>query len=222
MAEEVPIARSPIVPADPEVVAAGWAVSGRRSSAALRITDCMPLAKVAIKAPLGGAMAHGLGVRFGRSARQRWEIGEGEAVVLVVGAGPGEWLVLGPPRTQDRLRSVLCHTAAVTDELVSVIDLTHGRALLRLTGERSGDLLAKECGVDLADEACPDGAALRSAVSGVATDLIRDDADGDGRAPTRSYLLHCERSSGQYLFDSLLDAGAELGVDIDGYVPPGL
>ncbi|MGI8701172.1 MAG: hypothetical protein ACR2JU_08200 [Nocardioidaceae bacterium] len=222
MAEEEPIARSPIAPARPELVAAGWAVSGRRSGAALRITDCMPLAKVAVKAPLGGTMAHGLGVRFGRSARQRWEIGEGEAVVLVVASGPGDWLVLGPPRTQDGLRSALYDTAAVADELVSVIDLTHGRALMRLTGEKSRDLLAKECGVDLADETCPDGAALRSAVSGVATDLIRDDVDRGDRAPTTSYLLHCERSSGQYLFDSLLDAGAELGVDIDGYVPPGL
>ncbi len=222
MAEEAPVARSPIAPAAPEAVEAGWAVSGRRSSAALRITDCMPLAKVGVRAPVNGAMAQRLAVRFGRSARQRWDIGESEAKVLVVGAGPGEWLVLGPPRTQDLLRSVLCDTAAVADELVSVIDLTHGRALVRLTGERSRDLLAKECGVDLADGFCPDGAALRSAVSGVATDLIRDDVDGDGRAPTPSYLLHCERSSGQYLFDSLLDAGLEFGVDIDGYVPPGL
>ena len=33
----------------------------------------------------------------------------------------------------------------------------------------------------------------------------------------RSYLLHCERSVGQYLFDALLDAGAEFGVEVDGF-----
>ncbi len=47
----------------------------------------------------------------------------------------------------------------------------------------------------------------------VVTDVVRDDFDG-----TRSYLLHCERSSGQYLFDVLVDAGAEFGLEIAGFV----
>jgi hypothetical protein len=32
-----------------------------------------------------------------------------------------------------------------------------------------------------------------------------------------SYLLHCERSSGQHLFDALLDATGEFGGDVDGF-----
>jgi sarcosine oxidase subunit alpha len=32
-----------------------------------------------------------------------------------------------------------------------------------------------------------------------------------------SYLCYCERSSGQFLFDTLMDAGNEFGVDADGY-----
>jgi hypothetical protein len=63
----------------------------------------------------------------------------------------------------------------------------------------------------------PDGAALRSTVAAVATDIIRDDRDG-----VRSYLLHCERSSGQCLFDALLDAGADFGIQIDGFTTPGI
>jgi len=31
------------------------------------------------------------------------------------------------------------------------------------------------------------------------------------------HLLHCERSSGQFLFDALCDAGAEFEIDVDGY-----
>jgi len=42
--------------------------------------------------------------------------------------------------------------------------------------------------------------------------VVRDDVDG-----VRSYLLHCERSSGQYFFDALLDAGQEFGIDIGGF-----
>ena len=63
----------------------------------------------------------------------------------------------------------------------------------------------------------PDGAAFRSAVAGVATDFVRDD-----RAAGPSYLLHCERSSGQYLFGALVSAGESLGIGVDGFPPPGI
>lgn len=48
------------------------------------------------------------------------------------------------------------------------------------------------------------------------TDVVRDDHAG-----ARSYLLHCERSSGQYLFDALLDAGAASGLEVTGFRGPG-
>ena len=99
-------------------------------------------------------------------------------------------------------------------EMVSVIDLTHGRALLRLSGADGVGVLAKLCAIDLADTVTPNLSAFRSSVAKLVTDVVRDDlADG-----TRSYLLHCERSSGQHLFDCLIDAGAEFGIDIAG--PP--
>jgi heterotetrameric sarcosine oxidase gamma subunit len=190
---------------------AGWEVSGRRSDAALTVTDCTPLAKVHVRAPWNGAMAKALGVPFGRASR--------EAGGLLVGSGPGEWLVLAPPGAAGPVVSRLTETAAgsAPEEFVSVIDLTHGRALVRVTGERAPDLLALLCPIDLDGDMTPDGAAFRSALAGIATDFVRDD-----RAGTRSYLMHCERSSGQYLFDSLLSAGESLGLGIDGFTAPGI
>ncbi|WP_219417017.1 sarcosine oxidase subunit gamma [Pseudonocardia nigra] len=205
MSDLVALARSPIAAADPVGEHGGWEVSVRRSTAALTITDCTPLAKVAVRAPVDGAMQRALGVPFGRAARS----GDGE---LVVGSGPGGWLVLAPVGTAARVRSRLAATAAATGEFVSVVDLTHGRALVRLRGGASADLLAKVCAVDLSDAVTPDGAAFRSSVARLVTDVVRDDVDG-----TRSYLLHCERSSGQYLHDALLDAGAEFGIDAAGF-----
>jgi heterotetrameric sarcosine oxidase gamma subunit len=106
------------------------------------------------------------------------------------------------------------------EEFVSVVDLTHGRALMRITGPDAADLLARLCGADLHDDMAPDGAALRSAVAGVATDIVRDDVyDGAG---VPSYLLHCERSSGQYLFGALVSAGESLGIGVDGFRLPGI
>jgi len=210
-----PVARSPIAPAPPVVVKAGWEVSGRRANAAgadtLTLTDCTPLTKMQLRAPVGGEVAASLGVPFGRAARDP----DG---TLVVGSGPGEWLLLAPPGQAGALEPRLEKAAAqAPGESVTWVDLTHGRALIRLYGWSAAGVLAKVCGIDLSDGITPDGAAFRTSVAALATDVIRDDLGG-----TRSYLLHCERSSGQYLFGALLSAGTEFGIETDGFEPPGI
>ena len=218
-----PVSRSPIAPAPPVRVEAGWEVSGSCSDAPLTITDCTPLAKVHLRAPWNGAMAKALGVPFGRAGREGGGAYGPEGVWLVVGSGPGEWHVLAPPGAAAAVTDWLATVAAdaAGDEFVSVTDLTHGRALVRVTGPDAADLLARLCGADLEDDMAPDGAALRSGVAGVATDIIRDDTMIDG-AGVPSYLLHCERSSGQYLFGALVSAGEELGIGVDGFRLPGI
>jgi len=212
------VARSPIAPATPLRVEAGWEVSGCRSDAPLSIADHTPLAKVHLRAPWNGTMAKALGVPFGRAGREAGPDGPAGAW-LVVGSGPGEWYVLAPPGAAATVADWLGKMAAdsASGEFVSVVDLTHGRALVRITGRDAADLLARLCGADLHDEMAPDGAALRSAVAGVATDIIRDDRDG-----VPSYLLHCERSSGQYLFGALVSAGESFGIGVDGFRLPGI
>jgi heterotetrameric sarcosine oxidase gamma subunit len=207
------LARSAIAPAPPVVALAGWAVSGRRKvgrdGTGQIISDWSPLTKVQVRGPAAGRAAAALGVGFGRAARN--PVGK-----LVVGSGPGEWLLLAAPGLADAVQDELAELAARADgEHVTWVDLTHGRALIRLTGPRCDALLALLCGIDLAEDVTPDGAAFRTAVAAVATDVIRDDLAG-----VRSYLLHCERSSGQYLFGALLQAGAEFGLEIDGFTLP--
>ncbi|MFC5995744.1 sarcosine oxidase subunit gamma [Pseudonocardia hispaniensis] len=204
-----PVARSPIAPIKPRIEH-GWEVSGARSTAALTIADETPMAKVAVRAPFDGAVARLLGVGFGRAARGPADLhAQGPAAALVIGSGPGEWLVLAAPGTAPALRDRLETLVAGTGEFASVIDLTHGRALLRLRGAEVPAMLAKVCAIDLSDDVIADGAAFRSSVARLVTDVVRDDVDG-----VPSYLLHCERSSGQYLFDALLDAGAEFGIEV--------
>ncbi|MPZ80893.1 MAG: FAD-dependent oxidoreductase [Actinophytocola sp.] len=170
----------------------------------LVLADHSVLAKVLVRATHDGAMAAALGTRFGAVTRES----DGS---LVVGAGPGEWLVLGATGTGDKLLERLCALATEAGEFTSVVDLTHGRALVRLTGDRATDLLATVCAIDLADDVTPNGAALRTHVAGLVTDLVRDD-----RESVPSYVLHCERSSGQSLWDALLDFGTEYGIEIGG------
>jgi len=198
-----PIARSPITPAPPVAIVDGWEVSQRRSTGALTISDRTPWAKVLVHAAEDGPYSETVAVGFGRAAR-----GDGR---LEIGSGVGEWLLLGPIGAAGDL---MARAAARTDaELVSVLDLTHGRALVRLTGAAAPSIVAKLCGVDLADAVTPNLVAFWSLVANVATEIVRDDVAG-----VRSYLLQCERASGQYLFDELLDAGAEYGLEVNGFV----
>ncbi|CAN5808442.1 sarcosine oxidase subunit alpha [soil metagenome] len=203
------VARSPIPATGPADIVDGWQVATHQTRAALRVADHTPLPKTWVRAPRDGSLAASLSAR-GRA--ERTDDGS-----LVCGVGPGEWLVVeaapggeGAADTRGRLRDL----ASVGDEMVTIIDQTHGRALVRLTGDLGPQVLAKICAIDLHDDVTPDGTALRTQVAAVTTDIVRDDVEG-----TCSYLLGCEWSSGQYLFDEVLIAGAEFDIVVDGFHP---
>ena len=123
------------------------------------------------------------------------------ADALVSGSRPDEWSIIGTAET--------CGTAAArvaTGGFTSVIDCSHGRALFRLTGVRAAAALEKVCSIDWSDDMTPDGAAVSASVAKVNCDIIRND-----RSDIPSYLIACDRSFGQYLFDALVDACGEFG-----------
>lgn len=205
-----PLARGAI---EPGVAAtrSGWVVDARRSVADLTLSDESPLAKVLVKGPVTGSLGTALGTSFGRAARTVI----GGETALVVGSGPGEWLVVGRSGSAAAIVAAIEQTVSGRGEFVSVIDLTHGRALMRVTGLRTPSVLEKVCAIDVDDAVVPNGAAFRSSVATVVTDVVRDDQDG-----TPSYLLHCERSTGQFLSEALLDAGEEYGIEMTTLVGP--
>lgn len=182
--------------ADPPVFRSSIAPAGP-ATGALRPADESAATKMVVRADPDSAAAAHLGVAFASSRA----IGD----ALVVGQRPGEWQVLGPAAA----------VAAVIDGLdvpghLSVVDLTHGRALIRLTGRDAPRALEKVCSIDWSDAMTPDGAAVSASVAKVTCDIVRRDRDG-----SRSYLLSCDRSLGQYLFDVLLDACGEFDVGIE-------
>ena len=163
------------------------------SGAELTLADVSSTAKTIVRAGADTPAASTLGVVFGASRA------EGDLVVL--GQRPGEWMLLGD-------------AGAVVSRLdtsghVSVIDHTHSRALFQLTGAASASLLEKVCSLDWSDAMTPDGAVVSASIAKVTCDLTRQDVDG-----TPSYLIACDRSFGQYLFDALLDAGDEFGIGV--------
>jgi sarcosine oxidase gamma subunit len=108
---------------------------------------------------------------------------------LVWSVTPGEWTVLGTKPDRE------------------TVDLTHVRAMFRLTGHAADTLINRVCGLDLTDGMFPNGATARTLLAGVATEIIRDDQD---RVP--SYLIVPSSSYNTYIRRVIEDAGAEFGL----------
>jgi heterotetrameric sarcosine oxidase gamma subunit len=162
------------------------------------VSDESAASKVLVKAAPDTAAARSLGVPFGSSAIQ--------VDALVLGSRPGEWTLLF-----EEVTSVTARIA--TDGFVSIVDWTHSRGMLRLTGDDGARALEKVCNIDFSDHMTPDGAVLSIGVAGIGTDLVRNDVTEADGSVTRSYLLLFDRSFGQSLYDSLIDAASEFSAD---------
>ena len=215
MAETFPIARSPITQAPPVVMLAAWRVSPAPKQRSARIVDCTPYPGF-FRSATSSPSARALDAGRGRVRRD-------ESGALVAGVGPEEWIVIGPPGAP--LPSALSQPSDGSGPS-AVMDLTHARALIRIVGADSARVMSKLCGIDFGDATTPDDTALRTSVAV----LVAGDSGNLARRPrrqqrmeagSRSYLIMCERSAGQYLFDALLDAGQEFGIDIEGFAVSG-
>ena len=164
--------------------------------APLQLVDESELTKVVVRAAVGTAAKANLAVAFATSRTSD--------DVLIAGTRPDEWMLIGDADA----------VAARADDLpieghVSIIDWTHGRAAFRLSGANAAKALEKVCSIDWSDIMTPDGAVLSASIAGVSCDIVRQDQDG-----TPSYLVLADRSFGQYLFDAVLDAGAEFDIAV--------
>ena len=110
---------------------------------------------------------------------------------LFVSTAPGQEAVVLPALA-----------AAAGDELITVTDVTHGRAQLRLSGARAAEVLSRLCALDFHDARFPNGMAWQTSVAKTTQLVIRDDLD-DGQP---SYWLIGARSLAAYLWTTLLEA----------------
>ncbi len=167
----------------------------------LTLSDISSTVKWLVRAGAEGPAADLLDAQFGTS-----RAAAGGALVL--GSRPGEWIVVG---TASEVAAAVAGIDGLEEqEFCSALDWTHGRAMFRVTGASAPRMLEKVCGLDWSDHMTPDGAVVSASVALVTCDIARNDRDG-----VRSYLIFCDRSFGQYLFDALIDAGNEFGLSAD-------
>lgn len=99
----------------------------------------------------------------------------------------------------------LTHLEQLTDELITVTDVTNGHCALRIAGEKSAELLSYLCGLDFHDSQFGNSAAKISSVAKTRQLIIRHDQDDQP-----AYYLFGGRSFGAYLWDTILEAGQHL------------
>jgi len=174
-------------------------------SGGLTLTDSSATVKWLVRAFDEGPAAACLQTPFGSSRQD-------PSGALVLGSRPGEWILLG---AQDAVARVVESLQGFgSGDFVTAVEWTHGRAMFRVSGRHAPRALEKVCSLDWSDPMTPDGAVTSASVAKVICDIARDDCRG-----TLSYLVLCDRSFGQYVFDALIDAGREFGLTV---VPAGL
>lgn len=192
----------------------GWLVGGERTSSLFRLSDVSTAAKLVLHAAPAGELAERLNVALGRV--ESFEDG-----LVVAGLLPGQWLVLGAGDSGDLAARLVSIASA---ESISVVDVTDGRFLVRLTGPQAPLTLARLCAVDLGDRGFPNGSAATTLVAGVRTTVLRDDLFAEDLAnlyePIKgeiaSYLLCGDRSQARWFVDTVLEAGTSLGLEFEG------
>ena len=112
-----------------------------------------------------------------------------------------------PPGREVSAQKKLTTTLEASEQFVTVTDITHGRAEIRVIGPDSQALLSKICGLDFHSSAFPNETAKQSSLAKTAQLIIRRDT---GELPAFSIIG--VQSLGGYVWDILMEAGREFWV----------
>lgn len=190
---------------------AGWLIPQsyegvRVSTSRVGLIDESGFGKIMIHGRAGGQVAAVLGIEPPEAIGQG--VFAGDTAVYRLRAD--QLFVSTPPGSE----TVALAAADTGGERVTITDVTHGRAQLRLVGPASAELLGRLCGLDLRADHFPDHTARQTSVAKttqliIRHDLVDHDLD-DGRL--LSYSIIGARSLGAYLWETILDSGSDLGI----------
>ena len=126
----------------------------------------------------------------------------------LIWSGPHQFLALWPAGydadSQERLAGAFAGVASLSEQ-------SDGRAMIRISGPRARDTLAKICSLDLHPSVFPVGAAATTSIDHTAVNLWRGADDAEGNAVFDMLVFSTFAGS---LWHMMLDHAAEYGVDV--------
>lgn len=151
-----------------------------------------------------GAVAQVCTEAYGKAASAGPQVVEANGALLIW-SGPDQFLVLSPRGSaMEKAKSSFAGVASLSEQ-------SDGRSLLRISGPRARNMLAKVCSLDLHPAVFPVGAAAATSIDHTAVNLWRG-ADSSGEAV---FYLLVFATFAESLWQTLLDSGAEYGIAID-------
>lgn len=118
-----------------------------------------------------------------------------------------QFFMLTPPGREAEALAHLLTATAQSGELVTVTDVTHGLADIRVMGPQTQALLRKICALDTSENAFPNMTAAQTSVAKTKQLLIRRDF-----GPVVAFQFLGAQSLGVYLWEVLMEAGHEFGI----------
>jgi len=195
----------------PQSALAGIAVPGRfgRQGGEPGITIAervgLGLATVAARKGQADALKAAVASAYGVDLPVSSRVAQGPQVSFV-GYGPGQWLAVSAKLANEALARDL---AQQLKGLASISDQSGGRTVIRVSGPRARDVLAKGLPIDLDPRAFPLGSAATSTISLMGVQLWQTD-------DTRSYDMAIFRSVSASFWRWLTASAAEFGYDVVG------
>ena len=162
------------------------------------------IATLAARRGRGAELATAVAGAYGVALPSDSRVARGERAGFI-GTGPGQWLAVSEALAYDALALDL---AARLSGLASISDQSDGRAVVRISGARARDVLAKGLPIDLDGRVfAPDSAATSSiALMGVTLWQVDD-------APTYDIVVF--RSLAGSFWKWLADSAAEFGFTVE-------
>jgi sarcosine oxidase subunit gamma len=186
---------------------AGLAVPGRYGYAGgepgVTIAERIGLGLATVAARKGAPLRAAVKASYGVNLPDDSTVGQGPEMSFV-GYGPGQWLAVSETLRNDTLAKQLGQDLK---GLASVSDQSGGRTLLRLSGTRARDVLAKGLPIDLHPSVFGPGSAATSTISLMGVQLWQVD-----EAPTYDIALF--RSVSASFWRWLTASAAEFGYEV--------
>jgi len=123
--------------------------------------------------------------------------------VSFIGTGPGQWLAVSESLVNEALATDLI---AKLKGLASIADQSDGRAVIRLSGPRAREVLAKGLAIDLDPRVFPDDGAVTSTISHMGVQLWQEGSE--------SYDIALFRSVAESFWRWLTASAAEFGYEV--------
>ena len=117
------------------------------------------------------------------------------------------FFIYTPPGRETRTQKKLTTASASSEQFLTITEVTHGRAEIRVIGPHSYELLSKVCGLDFHPSVFLNETAKQSSLVKTTQLIIRCDI---GELPAFSIIG--AQSLGPYVWDTLMEAGREFGV----------